>query len=108
MIELIAIAVVVVTQIAKVREHIWAGYDHTHPMKKPILPTIPASDWFHVASFMSHYPACIFILYLSDISASAWIMTAIAGQLIWFQAKRAHGKNWPNKIEQLVNFIRRR
>jgi len=104
----IALIVVLITQAAKVREHIWAGYDHTHPMRKPVLPTIPASDGFHVASFLSHYPACFMLLYMSEVSYSTWILVALGAQLIWWQAKRSEGKNWPNKIEQLVNFIRRR
>ena len=31
-----------------------------------------------------------------------------AGEVIWFQAKRANQRDWPNKVEQLYNFLRRK
>jgi hypothetical protein len=52
----LAVLVVLITEAAKVREHLWAGVDHTHWAKRPIWPRLPASDAFHVASALSHYP----------------------------------------------------
>jgi hypothetical protein len=52
----LVILVVLITEAAKVREHLWAGVTHEHWAKRPIWPRLPASDAFHVASAMSHYP----------------------------------------------------
>ena len=35
------------------------------------------------------------------------LITAILSQLIWWQAKSSEGRDWPNKGEQLWNWISR-
>ena len=104
----VAILVVLITEAAKVREHLWAGVTHEHWAKKPVVKRIPASDAFHVASALSHYPIVIALLYATGAMWWQYVVVAILSQLIWFQAKRANQRDWPNKVEQLYNFLRRK
>lgn len=106
MVEL-AILVVLVTEAAKVREHLWAGVDHTHWAKRPIWPRLPASDAFHLASALSHYPIVIALLWASNAAWWHYAIVAILGQFIWWQAKASNGREWPNKFKQLLHFIER-
>jgi hypothetical protein len=103
----LAVLVVLITEAAKVREHLWAGVDHTHWAKRPIWPRLPASDAFHVASALSHYPIILALLWATESPWWAYIIVAILSQAIWWQAKSSEGRNWPNKGEQLWNWISR-
>jgi hypothetical protein len=99
----VAILVVLITEAAKVREHLWAGVTHEHWAKKPVVKRIPASDAFHVASALSHYPIVIALLWASEALLWHYMVVAILSQLLWWQAKRSNGRNWPNKFEQLFS-----
>jgi hypothetical protein len=103
----LAILVVLITEAAKVREHLWAGVTHEHWAKRPIWPRLPASDAFHVASAMSHYPIILALLWATESPWWAYIIVAILSQAIWWQAKSSEGRDWPNKGEQLWNWISR-
>lgn len=87
------------------REHLWAGVTHDHWAKRPLIASIPASDAFHVASALSHYPIILALLWASEAAWWHYMVVAGASQVIWWQAKRANGRDWPNKIEQLTNYI---
>lgn len=102
----IAIIVILVTEAAKVREHLWAGVTHEHWAKTPAIEGLPASDAFHVASALSHYPIAIALLLTTQAHWVYYIIIAIISQGIWWQAKASNGRDWPNKFEQLRFFIR--
>lgn len=96
-----AILVVLVTEAAKVREHLWASRNHTHWAKRPLVSRIPASDAFHVASALSHYPIILALLWASEAAWWHYVVVAGASQLLWWQAKHQEGRAWPNKFTQI-------
>ena len=102
----LAILVILITEAAKVREHLWAGVTHEHWAKRPIWPRLPASDAFHVASALSHYPIVIALLWSTEAAPVHYIAVAATSQLIWWQAKVANGSDWPNKFLQVCNWLR--
>jgi len=102
----LAILIILITEAAKVREHLWAGVTHEHWAKRPLKRSIPASDAFHLASALSHYPIVIALLWASDAAWWHYGLVAILGQLVWWQAKASNGRNWPNKVEQLTHYFR--
>jgi hypothetical protein len=102
----LAILVILITEAAKVREHLWAGVTHEHWAKRPIWPRLPASDAFHVASALSHYPIILALLWATESPWWVYIIVAILSQVIWWQAKVIKGRDWPNKLEQLYNWGR--
>jgi hypothetical protein len=104
----VAILVVLITEAAKVREHLWAGVTHEHWAKRPIWPRLPASDAFHVASALSHYPIVVALLWASDAAWWVYMVVAGASQIIWWQAKSSNGREWPNKFEQFMFYITNR
>ena len=103
----VAILVVLITEAAKVREHLWAGVTHEHWAKAPAVEGFPASDAFHVASALSHYPIVIALLYATGAMWWQYVVVAILSQLIWFQAKTSNGRDWPNKFKQALHFFER-
>ena len=104
-VHVLVLLVVLITEAAKVREHLWAGVTHLHWAKRPMVRSLPASDAFHFASALSHYPIIIALLWVTDMPWWAWLIAAVASQGIWYQAKRSEGRNWPNKAEQLWHWI---
>ena len=100
----VAILVVLITEAAKVREHLWAGVTHEHWAKRPIVSSVPASDAFHLASALSHYPIVLALLWMSGAIWWHYIGVAVLSQLLWYQAKRSEGRDWPNKFKQLWNW----
>jgi hypothetical protein len=54
----------------------------------------PRLNWFHVASFLSHWPTAIALLYLSGLSWPWWIVASLFADLAWWAGKRIGGKNW--------------
>ena len=103
----LAILVVLITEAAKVREHLWAGKDHTHWAKRPVVGRLAISDAFHLASAMSHYPIVLCLLWVSGAAWWHYLIVAILSQILWWQAKSSDGRDWPNKGEQLWNWIKR-
>ena len=103
----LVVLTILITEAAKVREHLWVGKDHTHWAKRPIIKAIPASDAFHLASGLSHYPLIVLVLWMIGAQWWIWVITGLLSQLLWWQAKSSDGRDWPNKGEQLWNWISR-
>jgi hypothetical protein len=56
---------------------------------------------------LSHYPIILALLWATESPWWAYIIVAILSQAIWWQAKSSEGRDWPNKGEQLWNWISR-
>ena len=102
-----AILVILITEAAKVREHLWAGVTHEHWAKTLWISGLAISDPFHLVSFLSHYVIVTFCLWRCKARWYHYLITAILSQLIWWEAKVANGRDWPNKGEQLWNYLLR-
>jgi len=93
--------VILVTEAAKVREHLWASVTHEHWAKRPLVPSVPASDAFHLASALSHGPIVLCLLWMSGASWWEYLWIMVAAQVLWWQAKMSNGREWPNKFKQI-------
>ena len=102
----LVVLTILITEAAKVREHLWASKDHTHWAKRPYIKGLPASDPMHISSGLSHFPIIALALYLVGAAWWIWVITGLLSQLLWWQAKSSDGRDWPNKLEQLHNWIK--
>ena len=93
MIEILVILIILLTEFGIVATHVWAREDHTHWVHKPWVDTIDAFNWFHVASFFSHWPIVLFVM-ISYIQYYLWIPIAMGSWLIWQLVKMANNKDW--------------
>ena len=96
---LTVVTVLLVAQAAKIREHAWAREDHTHWAHRPWISGLHVLNGFHLASFLSGWPVWCMALWLaisplSAEGAAVWLGGGMGSMVVWWQGKRATGKEW--------------
>lgn len=100
------VGVVLITELGIVLTHVWGREDHAHPAHRPWVGNLGVANWFHVASFLSHWLAVVSVLYLAAVPLVGWVVAGAGSWCIWQLIKRAANKRWSPWLVQLARFIR--
>ena len=97
MIDWLALAVSVLTEIGIALTHTSAPPPHTHWSQRRFgwwrwKWQAGKANWYHVFSFAGHWPIQIAWLWSQDAHWLTWVMAGILGQVAWGMAKRLNGK----------------
>lgn len=102
---LIAIIIVLATEFGIVFTHVFpAAHNHAHWAHKPWIEGLGIANWYHVASFLSHWPA-VFFIHLNFIPLFLWPVTLILCDVIWSFVKSKGEKSWDRWYIQLIKRI---
>ena len=97
---LLALVISMITEWGVVSTHVWAREDHTHWAHTPYIKNLGISNWFHVASFCSHWPMQAFLHYYI-IPVWLWPVTILISMYIWEKVKKSNNKLWDKWFIQI-------
>ena len=95
------IALILITEFGVVASHVFAASGHAHWAHRPWFRKLHVLNWFHVFSFVSHWPIVLYVLWPQHYEI--WLCSAIGSWLTWQMVKRWGGKQWPSFWQQLFS-----
>tara|TARA_R110000744_G_scaffold46571_8_gene102941 strand:+ start:136 stop:507 length:372 start_codon:yes stop_codon:yes gene_type:complete len=105
---ILAVIIVLITEWGIVSTHVWAREDHTHWSHKPFsrFAGLGVANYFHIASFCSHWPMQMYIHYYF-LPPIVWPLTIILSSLIWNRVKKGNNKKWDVWFIQIYKWVKK-